>query len=65
MFIKQIIEFEMTGSGPPGRTVLLHLTKQKSPRNIFMWIVLLFTGKILQEAMDLTSHYLGQITYKI
>ena len=33
MFLKQIIEFELTGSGSPGRT---YVTKQKSIRNIFV-----------------------------
>ena len=49
--------------------VLLHLvifmTKQKPPRNIFEWIISLFTAKVLQEAMYLTFPYLDQITYKI
>ena len=45
--------------------ILLQATKQKYLRNILVWIILLFTGKILQEAMYLTSPYLGQITYKI
>ena len=64
MFIEQIIEFELTGSGSPGRTYS-YKGQKKSQRSIFVWIVLLFTGKILQEAMYLTSSYLGQITYKI
>ena len=71
MLIKQIIEFELSASGPPGRictstTSYFHdMTKQKSLRNIVEWIILLFTAKKLQEALYLTAPYLGQITYKI
>ena len=52
--------------GPLAVHVLLQLvifmTKQKSLWNIFEWIILLFTAKILQETMQLSSPYLGQIT---
>ena len=55
MLIEQIIEFELSEPGPPGERVLLQLvifmTKQKSLRSIFEWIILLFTLKILQEAI--------------
>ena len=58
MLIEQIIEFDVRGHGPPLVVhVLLQLvifkTKQKSLRNIFEYIILLFTSKILQEAMFL------------
>ena len=33
------------------------MTKQKFLRNIVEWIILLFTAKLLQEAMYLTSPY--------
>ena len=36
-----------------------NMTKQKSLRNIVVRIILLFIAKILQEAMFLTSTYLG------
>ena len=69
MLIEQIVEFEVRGMGPLVVHVLLQLvifmTKQKSLRNIFEWIILLFTSKILQEAMHITFPYLGQITNKI
>ena len=65
MFIEQIIEFELMESGSPGRTYSYKWQNKNLSRNIFMWIVLLFTAKILQEAMYLTSPYLDQITYKI
>ena len=46
--------------------LVVFMTKQKSLRNIFEWIILLFTAKILLEAMSLiTSPHLGQITDKI
>ena len=65
MFIEQIIEFELTESGSPGRTYSYKWQNINLFRNIFMWIVLLFTARLLQETMYLTSPYLGQITYKI
>ena len=59
MLIEQIIEFQLRDSGPPGRTCTsttgqLHdktkiSVKQKSSSG------LLFTAKILQEAMCLTT----------
>ena len=57
MLIEQIVEFELRRTGPLGRlctstTGYFHyMTKQKSLRNIVEWIILLFTAKILQEAM--------------
>ena len=58
MLIDLIIEFELRGPealNPLAVHVLLQLvifmTKYKFPRNIFEWIILLFTAKILQEAM--------------
>ena len=65
MFFEQIIEFELTESGSPRRTYSYKWQNKNLLRNIFMWIVLLFTAKILQEAMYLTSPNLDQITYKI
>ena len=71
MLIEKIIEIELSGSGPPGRictstTGYFHdMTKQKPLRNIVERITLLFTAKILQEAMYITLSYLGLITYKI
>ena len=52
MLIEQIIEFELRGPGYPGRTCRNSLSG------------LLFTAKILQKAMCLTSPYMDQITYK-
>ena len=44
MLIEQIIEFELMGTWPPGRTCALRLvifmTKQKSQRKIFEWIII-------------------------
>ena len=44
MLIEQIIEFELRGAWPPGRTCALQLvifmTKQKSQRKIFEWIII-------------------------
>ena len=46
MFIQQVIEFESRAPGPPGRIRTLtagnFLTKQKSLRNIFEWIIIYF-----------------------
>ena len=68
MLIEQIIEFEWRGPGPFGHTCY-------SCNCLFSWknknlekkpsSGLLFTAKILSEAMWLTSLYLGQITYEI
>ena len=59
MLTEQSIGFELRVPGPLAVHELLQLvvfmTKQKLPRNIFEWIILLFTSKILQEAMYLTS----------
>ena len=71
MLIEQIIEFELRGHGFPCRIrssttgYFNDMTNQISLRNIFEWIILLFTVKKLQEAVYLTSPYQGQITYKI
>ena len=65
MLIEQIIEFEWRGLGPLAvhtsllLQLLIFIKKTKPSRG------LLFTAKILQEAMCLTSLYLGQITYII
>ena len=44
MFIEQIIEFELRGPGSPGRTCTpitgYFMTKQKSLRKIFAWIII-------------------------
>ena len=44
MLIEQIIEFELIGAWPPGRTCALGLVifmiKQKSQRKIFEWIII-------------------------
>ena len=46
--------------------LVIFMTRQKSLRNIFEWIILLFTAKILHEAIYLiTSPHLGQIADKI
>ena len=67
MLIEQIIEIILRGPGPPAVHVLLYLvnfmTKQKSLRKIFEWIIIYGTAKILQKAMCLTSPYMDQITY--
>ena len=57
MLIEQIIEFEVRGIGPLAVHVPLQLvffiTNQKSLKNIFKWFILLFSSKILQEAIYL------------
>ena len=45
MLIEQIIEFELTGPEPPGRTCILlqlvnFMTKQKSLKKIFEWLII-------------------------
>ena len=40
------------------------MTKQKSLRKIFEWIII-FTAKILQEAMCLTSPSMNRITHNL
>ena len=45
MLIEQIIEFELRGRGPLGRTgtpstIVIFMTKQKSLRKIFEWIII-------------------------
>ena len=66
MLFKQNIEFQLRGPGPPGRTCapitgLLHDKKKNLEGKSTSG--LLFTAKILPEAMCLTSPYLDQITY--
>ena len=44
MLIERIIELQLRGPGPPGEHVFRHLvilmTKQKSQRKIFEWIII-------------------------
>ena len=70
MLFEQISEFELRGSGSLCPRVIyiflqlvIFMTKQKSLRKFLTG--LLFTAKILYEAIYLTSPYLGQRTYKI
>ena len=67
MFIEQIIKFDMRGPKPRGRTCTANtgyfydkpkISKGKSS------IRLLFTAKVLHEAMYLAFPYQGEITYK-
>ena len=67
MLIEEIIEFELRGPEPPGRTgipttgdVYKKIKSSKETLN-----ELSFTAKILHEVMYLAFSYLGQITYKI
>ena len=55
MFIEQILEFELSEPGPPGRTCTptngyFH-DRTKISKEYLRMIILLFTAKILQEAM--------------
>ena len=68
MLIEQIIEFQLSGLGPPGRTTAymysyywLTSCQNKNLEGKFS-SGLLFTAKILQEAMCLTYPYMDQIT---
>ena len=68
MLIEQIIDFELREPEPSGRTCTpttgyFH-DKTKISRNIFQRITLLFTAKILHEAMYRAYPYLDQITNK-
>ena len=67
MLIQQIIKFELRGLGAPGLictpTTGYFYDKTKIVKENFR--VDYYTAKILQEAMYLAFHYLGQITYKI
>ena len=71
MLIEQIIEFELRGPGPPGRTYapktafffFFHDKTKLSKANVRVNYYLLL--KILLEAMYLTSPHLGQVIYKI
>ena len=58
--------FELRGLGPPGRMYSYNWLFSKQNNNLQGKYLtgLLFTAKILREAMFLTSSYLGQITYK-
>ena len=47
MLIKQIVEFELSGPGPPGRRptcapilLVVFVTKQTSLRKILKWIII-------------------------
>ena len=63
MFIKQIIEFELKGSGPQVVHVILKLvifvTKQRSPKKIDFGVNYYLQLNILQKAMYLASASLG------
>ena len=69
MFIQQIIEFALRGPGPLGLgckctpELIIFMTKQKFPSEIFECMIIY--PKILQEAVHLTSPYLGLINYKM
>ena len=69
MLIKQIIEFQMTGPGLPWTYMYpFNLIISWQNKNIYRKSSSgsLFTAKILQKAMHLTSSYLCQIlTIKI
>ena len=65
MLIEKLIEFELRGSGPPGRTCTSTTDKTKIFKEYLRENYFITTGKILQKAMYLTLLYLGQITYKI
>ena len=59
MLIEQITEFQLRGLGPLAVHVLLQLvkflTKQKSLRKTKIFKRIIFSTRILQEAMCLTS----------
>ena len=58
MLIEQIIEFELRGPEPPGRTgspTTGYFHDQKTLRNIFDWIILLFTAKYCRGQCTITS----------
>ena len=63
MLIEKLLNSNGGSMGPLAVHVLLQLVilmaKQKSQRNIFEWIVLLLSSKIMQEAIYLTSSNLG------
>ena len=67
MLVEQIIEFELRGPGPPGGTytptTVFFMTKQKSQRKIFEWIIIYFEN--IARGNVLAFPYLGQITNKI
>ena len=60
MFIEQIIEFQLRGLEPPGRTyglqLVLSMTKQKSSRKIFEWNITVFAAKtrggVLEDVLE-------------
>ena len=59
MLIEKIIEFQLSGPGRPGRTYSSTIFFKLSKENL-RTIGLLFTAKILHEAMCLNFTYLGQ-----
>ena len=64
MLIEQNIECELRGPEPPGRTctpITSYFHKKKKKNKEKSPSGSLFTTKILQKAMFLTSPYLGQI----
>ena len=52
MLIEQIIEFQLRGFAPPAIHVLLlqviFMTKQKSPRKIFEWFIVIYCRNIAE-----------------
>ena len=70
VLIEQIIEFELRSPGPPGRTCTsttgkFHEKTKISEENLRVDDYEVFTARILQKVVHLTSPYLCQITYKI
>ena len=65
MLIKQIIELQLRDLGPPGQTCTTITGYFHGKKNLLRKSLsgLLFTAKMLQETMLLTSPYLDQITY--
>ena len=65
MLIEQIVE--LRGPGPPGRICTDNCLFSSQNNNLYGQFLsgLLFTAKILHEAMYFTSPYLDQFTYKI
>ena len=67
MLIEKTIELHLKGSGPLGQTCSLPYNWLFSWQNKNLYgkslSGLLFTAKMLQETMHLTSPYLDQITY--
>ena len=70
MLIEQIIEFELRGCGPPGRTCnaktgFIFMAKQRFSRKINHRVNYYVLLNALQEAMNFASHYLRRVNYKI